>query len=131
MSSAHDHRLLVLSNAAPGRDEEFNTWYDAHVPHVLEVPGIDAAHRLRFSADQFPADVMPPSPHTYISIYEVSRDPADIITALLAPEFAEGLPDAFDTASERASSASVRRWRTLTTSCWCFPTPQPRPSTAS
>jgi hypothetical protein len=102
MSSVHDHRLLVLSNAAPGRDAEFNAWYDAHVPHVLEVPGIDAAHRLRFSADQFPADVMPASPHTYISIYEVSSDPASIIEALLAPQFAEGLPDAFDTASERA-----------------------------
>jgi hypothetical protein len=102
MCAAHDHRLLVLSNAAPGRDAEFNAWYDAHVPHVLEVPGIDTAQRFRFSADQFPSSVMPPSPHTYVSVYEVSRDPAEIIPALVSPEFAEGLPDAFDTASERA-----------------------------
>ena len=99
---SESHRLIIMSNAAPGKDAEFNEWYDAHVPHVLTVPGIDAAHRLRFSADQFPAEVIPPSEHAYIAIYEVSRPPAEIIPILLDPEFAEGLPDAFDHASERA-----------------------------
>ena len=97
-----NHRLIIMSNPAPGKDAEFNAWYDAHVPHVLTVAGIDAAQRLRFSADQFPPEVIPPSKHAYIAIYEVSRPPAEIIPILLDPEFAEGLPDAFDHATERA-----------------------------
>src|ERR1700736_6102877 len=96
MAGTNQHRLLILSNAVAGRDEEFNAWYDEHLDHVLAVEGIEAAQRFRFSDDQFPPDVIPPSRHAYLTIYEVSLPPAQVIPALLDPQLAEGLPDAFD-----------------------------------
>ena len=96
------HRLLVLSNAVTGRDDEFNEWYDEHLDHVLAVPGIEAAQRFRFSDGQFPPDVIPPSKHRYLTIYEVSRSPSAVIPALLDPRLADSLPEAFDRETERA-----------------------------
>lgn len=100
MSTA-SHRLLVLSNPAPGKEREYNAWYEEHMDLVLTVPGIDAAQRFRFSDDQFPADLIPPSDHRFLAIYEVSADPAAVIEALMAPEMAD-VPEVFDRASERA-----------------------------
>lgn len=39
--------LLVMMQAAPEFEEEFNAWYDTeHVPERLAVPGIRSAHRF-------------------------------------------------------------------------------------
>jgi hypothetical protein len=102
MATNNHHLLLILSNPTAGKDDEFNAWYDEHLDHVLEVPGIETAQRFRFSDDQFPADVIPPSRHAYLTIYEVSLPPSQVMPALLDPSLAEGLPDAFDHESERA-----------------------------
>jgi hypothetical protein len=42
-------KLVVLTNASPGQDREFNAWYDRrHVPDLLEkVDGVVAARRFR------------------------------------------------------------------------------------
>lgn len=38
------HIVVVLTNAVPGRDAEFNDWYtNVHVPEVLGVPEFAAA----------------------------------------------------------------------------------------
>jgi hypothetical protein len=95
------HRLLILSNPKPGRDDEFNAWYDEHLEHILAVPGFEAAQRFKFSADQFPPDVIPPSRHEYLTIYEVSLPPEEASKPLLTPEFSN-VPDAFDRETERA-----------------------------
>ena len=37
------HQLVVLTQAVPGREAEFEAWYDKeHIPDVLQVPGVIA-----------------------------------------------------------------------------------------
>jgi len=66
------YKLLVLTNAAEGREGEFNDWYTReHLPDVLRVPGIVAAQRLRRTDTQRDAG---PYPWKYLAIYECETD---------------------------------------------------------
>ncbi len=65
------HILLVLSNCAPGRDTEFNTWYDGtHLAEVAAVPGFATAERFALSDVQ----IMEGSPYRYLAIYDMETD---------------------------------------------------------
>ena len=65
------HILLVQSDAAEGREEEFNTWYDdEHLRDVLGVPGFVAARR--FVAVPSVHGELPPN--RYVAIYEIETD---------------------------------------------------------
>jgi hypothetical protein len=45
---AETYKMVVMTNAVSGADEEFNTWYQQrHLPEVLTVPGITGAQRYR------------------------------------------------------------------------------------
>jgi len=58
---------VVLSNPAPGREDEFNAWYtDRHLRDVLDVPGYLAAQRFR----TVQADGAAPA-WAYAALYEV------------------------------------------------------------
>lgn len=62
---------IVLTNATPGDDEEFNRWYsDTHIPDVLDVPGFVAAQRFRFV--DHPA--LQGNPFGYAALYEIRAD---------------------------------------------------------
>jgi hypothetical protein len=51
---------MVLSNAVPGREDEFNTWYDRiHAPIVIEEDDFVWAQRFELSADQFAGNGTP------------------------------------------------------------------------
>lgn len=66
------HLFLVMTNAAEGRDQEFNDWYDKrHIPDVLKIPGIVAAQRFALSPVQ---RMKPPLPWSYFAIYEIETD---------------------------------------------------------
>lgn len=70
---APDERVLfiVLTNATPGDDEEFNRWYTGtHIPDVLDVPGFVAAQRFRFI--DHPA--LQGNPFGYGALYEIRAD---------------------------------------------------------
>ena len=42
------YQMIVLTNAVPGRDDEFNRWYDEiHLADVLKVEGVRSARRFR------------------------------------------------------------------------------------
>lgn len=42
------HQLVVLTQAVPGREEEFHRWYDEHhLPEIVDVPGVVGAVRSR------------------------------------------------------------------------------------
>ena len=42
-----DQFLAVTSDPVPGREDEYETWYnDAHLPEVLSIPGFAAARRF-------------------------------------------------------------------------------------
>lgn len=88
------HLLLVQSEPVPGRDDEFNSWYDdEHLPAVLEVPGFTAARRF----------VAAPSVHgeqpsrRYLAIYEIETDDlAAALAALSSAARSMHISDAFD-----------------------------------
>ena len=41
---------VILTNAQPGTDEEFNRWYDdVHVPDLLRIPGVVSAERYHLA----------------------------------------------------------------------------------
>jgi len=75
--------LLVLTNAVPGREEEFNAWYsDVHLADVLRVPGIVAAQRFRQAGHQRDPG---PYPWQYLAIYECeTEDVREVIAGLKA-----------------------------------------------
>jgi hypothetical protein len=95
-------KMLVLSNAADGRDEEFNRWYDdVHLPDVFKVPGVTGAERYRMrSGDGW----------KYLAIYELEcDDPAAVEQELMARAGTDAMQmtDAFDMQSFFMGSAEV------------------------
>jgi len=81
------HILLVLSNAANGRDEEFNDWYtDVHLTDVLKVDGFVAAQRFRLGDAQLRPDQA--TPHRYLAVYEIEAEdvqqPLEALTAAVS-----------------------------------------------
>jgi len=68
-----DYKFMVFTNAADGRDAEFNGWYDEiHLGEVMQVPGFVGATRFRIHPT---GDAKPR--HSYLAIYEMrTEDPA-------------------------------------------------------
>jgi hypothetical protein len=63
------YAYTVFSDAVPGREQEFNRWYDEqHLADVLKVPGFVAAQRFRLAQDDAAA------PARYLAIYEIETD---------------------------------------------------------
>jgi hypothetical protein len=94
--------LLVFSNPATGREDEYNAWYDdVHLPDLVALPGVASAQRFRQST------VGPQGGRSYLAIYELDGDPADVLAALSAG-MADGsirMSDALD-----MSSISMTVW---------------------
>ena len=78
--------LVVLSNpVSADREDEYNKWYDAvHLPEVLTVPGIVAGSRYRAGATQIVPLVGELAKYKYLAIYELDRDPTEVIKGLIA-----------------------------------------------
>jgi len=61
--------MVIMSNAAEGRDEEFNDWYDnVHLPAICSIEGVVSATRYEIDDDDTAA------PHRYMTIYEIDRE---------------------------------------------------------
>jgi len=62
------HLMLVMSNALPGREVEFNKWYDEiHLRDVLSHPKFVTAERFLTSGAPMPK-------HEYAAIFEMECD---------------------------------------------------------
>jgi hypothetical protein len=71
------HVLLVFTDPKPGREEEFNAWYDdVHLGDVLGVAGYHAAQRFIANIGLHGEE----PEHRYLAIYEIEAD--DLSTAL-------------------------------------------------
>lgn len=87
------HRLVVLSSAVDGCDEEFNDWYDnVHLGDVLAVPGVVAVQRFRLDDG---------SRWRYLAIYDLAcegGDPRPVTDEIMARAGTDAmvLSDAFD-----------------------------------
>jgi len=73
------HLLVVFTNAAEGKDEEFNRWYnDVHLADVLKADGFVGAQR--FALEPMGGE----SPHRYLALYEIETDDIDAAVKGLA-----------------------------------------------
>ena len=65
------HHFIVFSEAQPGREDEYNDWYDnRHLPDVLAVPGFVGARRFRLQSD---AD-SPACASRYLAVYDIDTN---------------------------------------------------------
>jgi hypothetical protein len=70
--------LVVRTNAVPGREDEYNKWYDGeHVPEMLSIPGFVRAQRYVVHG---PADA--PPEFRYLAIYEIEGPVTEALAAL-------------------------------------------------
>ena len=93
------YTMLVSTNPVPGREDEYNTWYDnRHLSDVLTLDGFVAAQRFRL------ADAQPEqeAPQRYLAVYEVEADSVEAASKVLADGFGSGglpLSDSLDLTS--------------------------------
>lgn len=63
------YQLVVLTNAAPGKDAEFNAWYDnRHVQDVLAIPGFLGAQRFKLTPGSGQTN------WSYLALYDIETD---------------------------------------------------------
>jgi hypothetical protein len=64
---------IVFSHMPDGvADEEFNEWYDAHLPEILSIPGFVSAQRYRL--EPVVVDAAEPASYRYLAVYEIEGD---------------------------------------------------------
>jgi hypothetical protein len=92
--------MVVPSAAKPGRDDDYNAWYDSrHIHDICALPGVVSGRR--FNAD--PASLSP-VPAPYLAIYEIETDDINALLAEMGRRGAEGempLSDALDVESAK------------------------------
>jgi hypothetical protein len=54
-------------------EDDFNDWYDAHLPEILSIPGFVSAQRYRLDPVVVDDDV--PVRYRYMALYEIEGDP--------------------------------------------------------
>jgi len=106
--------LAVISDPVPGREEEYNAWYDdAHLPEVLRIPGFAAARRYAMADDGDATSAGLGA--RYLTLYDIE---GEISTALsnLADYRASGqltpLPASVEPSSvKRVAFEAIGEWR--------------------
>lgn len=71
--------LVVPSSAHPGKDDDYNRWYDdTHLGDLLAIPGIKSG--TRYNADS----ASPNAPEaSYLAVYEIETDePGQVMSEL-------------------------------------------------
>ena len=78
-----DFVYVVMTNAAEGRDAEFNDWYShRHLHDVVQVPGFMAARR--FVLNDIQRRELPPGQPRYLSLYDICTEDLRQTLGLLA-----------------------------------------------
>jgi hypothetical protein len=95
---------IVYSRPFPGKDDEYNDWYDnTHLPDVLAVPGVVSAQRYDLRPLAREEGTEPE--YRYVTIYEIDGDPEEVM-AKFGAGVASGemvLSPAFDVAGTKIS----------------------------
>lgn len=66
--------FLAFTNPTPGKEAEYNAWYDEHhMKDVIDVPGFVSARRFRLAPRQFAFNTAEPS-YRYLALYEIETD---------------------------------------------------------
>lgn len=83
--------FVVYTNPAPGREAEYNDWYDnRHLGDVLAVPGVKSARRLELCGPQVQDCEQP---YKYLALYDVEAESEQAFyDALLARAGTDAMP---------------------------------------
>ena len=102
-----EYKMTMLTNAKPGRDAEFKTWYERHLDDMLRLPGVVAAQCFDFDTE---LSARPVSEYRYLAIYEFDTDNlAETLGALQTAVGTEAMP--MSDAMEPKTAAAVYRAR--------------------
>jgi hypothetical protein len=61
-------------------EDDFNEWYDAHLPEILSIPGFVSAQRYRLEPVVVDDDV--PVSYRYMALYEIEGDPEQLLVEM-------------------------------------------------
>jgi hypothetical protein len=61
-------------------EDEFNAWYDAHLPEILSIPGFRSAQRYRL--DPVVVDDDAPVRYRFMALYEIEGDPDQLLVEM-------------------------------------------------
>lgn len=79
--------MVVQSQALPGRDDDYNDWYDnQHFHDICAIPGVTSGRRLEAT----PIAMGDPG-LKYLALYEIEADDAGAFMAEMGRRGAEGL----------------------------------------
>jgi hypothetical protein len=86
------YQYVVLTHALPGREQDFDTWYDTqHLADVQKVPGVIGARRFDVALQKV-YDLDAPQ-YRSLAIYEVETDdPAGFLASISALAGTEAMP---------------------------------------
>jgi hypothetical protein len=92
--------MVVPSSAQPGRDDDYNAWYDGeHIHDICSLPGVLSGRRF-VASDASPN----PVPGRYLAIYEIETDDIGSVVAEMGRRAMAGemsVTDALDRDSAR------------------------------
>jgi hypothetical protein len=105
--------FMVLSNPAPGKDEEFNVWYDRiHAPMVIEAGDFVWTQRFELSPDQFAGGGTPElKTRQFMVIFAIETN--DIKGSLAEVNKRLALPRNVQSASLDGASLQAVSWKAL------------------
>jgi hypothetical protein len=61
-------------------EDDFNEWYDAHLPEILSIPGFVSAQRYRL--DPVVTDDDAAVSYRYMALYEIEGDPEQLLVEM-------------------------------------------------
>ena len=68
------YTFLAFTNPAPGKEDEYNAWYEEHhLKDVINCPGFVSARRFRLATTQFQFNTVTPA-YRYLALYEIETD---------------------------------------------------------
>jgi hypothetical protein len=68
-----EYKLMMLTNASPGRDADLLKWYEGHLGDMLRIPGVTGAQCFDHLQD---ISVAPPAAalFKYLAVYDISTE---------------------------------------------------------
>jgi hypothetical protein len=105
--------FMIYSNSAPGKEKEFNTWYDRiHAPMVIEGGDFVSAQRFELSPEQFAMGGTPElKTRQFMVIFAIETN--DIKGSLAEVNKRLGLPRNVQSSSMDGGSLQAVSWKAL------------------
>ena len=100
-----EYVMVVQSQALPGRDDDYNAWYDnQHFHDILAIPGVTGGRRY-----DAPIAMMGQPGLKYLAIYDLDIESPEAFMAEMGRRGAEGLMPMTDAIDAAASQLWIYR----------------------